>query len=391
MSLGGETNRKKHILFFAEKLYGGGVEKILQVILRNFDYEKYDVTLYSSLDEPLRVGFYPQHIRHYHYFSSTESGIFATIAAKICNKIKLLVYYHLPPEWFYRFFIRRTYDVGIAFIEGYATRILSGAPKSMKKLAWVHTDMESNHWTKVSWISAEEEKKAYRNSFGRIVCVSDVVKQKMVHLCGSDNNISVLHNPIEREVVRKRAQESIELPFAHKAHHAKIITMGSLINIKGYDRLLRVVKKLHNEAVGFELNILGEGPLKSELELFINQNSLSNSVHLLGYKENPYPYLQNSDLYVCSSYAEGYNTAITEALVLGKAVVSTECSGAKEQLGEHNEWGICTPNTEEGLYEGIKQMLSNDTLEYYTRQAQIRGQMFTLEESMTAIYKLIDE
>lgn len=100
--------------------------------------------------------------------------------------------------------------------------------------------------------------------------------------------------------------------------------------------------------------------------------------------------MKNADIYVCSSIAEGYNTAITEALILGRPVVSTECSGVKEQLGDDNEWGICCSNSEEGLYEGLKEMLTDDNMLHYTRQACKRGTHFTLELSMNEIYKLIE-
>ena len=110
----------------------------------------------------------------------------------------------------------------------------------------------------------------------------------------------------------------------------------------------------------------------------------------MGFQNNPYPYIAVSDIYVCSSYAEGYNTAITEALVLGKAVVSTECSGLKEQLRNNNKYGICTPNTDEGLYEGLKQMLNDSTLNHYTMMARERGKYFSLEASMDKIYRLIE-
>ena len=51
---------KKRIAIFAEKLYGGGVEKILQIICGNFDYTRYDVTLYASRREAMPIGTYPE-------------------------------------------------------------------------------------------------------------------------------------------------------------------------------------------------------------------------------------------------------------------------------------------------------------------------------------------
>ncbi len=381
---------KKKIAFFVEKLYGGGVEKILQIILRNFDYEQYDVTLYSSSGEELREDFYPLGIKHYHYFLPNGYGKLQNLWVKVNNKLRLFIYYHLSPSVFYRLFIRKKYDVGIAFIEGYATRILSGAPKSMKKISWVHIELETFPWTKIAYRNDDEEIDCY-HQMNKVVCVSKIVKEQADKRFNVSSVSTVIYNPIEQKKIKKNSLDVISPVQKNIRFDYRLISIGTLNKRKGQIRLLYALKQLIDEGYSLELWLLGEGDEKETLLRYIQDNNLLDNISLIGYKDNPYPYLRESDIYVCSSYAEGYNTAITEALVLGKAVVSTECSGVKEQLGEHNEYGICTPNTEEGLYEGIKLMLTGNNLEYYTQQAEIRGKDFSLDNSMKEIYRLIDE
>ena len=79
----------------------------------------------------------------------------------------------------------------------------------------------------------------------------------------------------------------------------------------------------------------------------------------MGYKENPYKYLAKCDLFVCSSYSEGFSTAVTEALILGIPVVTTYVSGMTELLGD-NEYGIITSNDEISLYEAIKLLINDE-------------------------------
>ena len=173
--------KRKRIAIFAEKLYGGGVEKILQIVCRNFDYHRYDLTLYCSRKEEVPIGTYPEHLKIQYIFDGGNGPV-----AKIKNKLKLLVYYNFSPAAYYRLFIRERYDVGIAFIEGYATRFLSGAPNGMKKIAWLHTDIENNHWTDVSYQGWNEEKACYQ-IFDKIVCVSSVVEKKAHEILGVEN------------------------------------------------------------------------------------------------------------------------------------------------------------------------------------------------------------
>lgn len=371
---------KKRIAIFAENLYGGGVEKILQIICGNFDYTRYDVTLYASRREAMPVGTYPESLTIKYIFSN-GNGFWS----KLKNKIKLLVYYHCSPSFYYKLFIRETYDVGIAFIEGYATRFLSGAPKEMKKIAWLHTDIENNHWTDVAFHDRTDEKACYQ-AFATVVCVSNIVEKRAKEFLELTNTM-VLQNPIETEKIHELSNDAMGVP---KQHGLRIVSIGSLIQVKGYDRLLKAVKKLKADNMDFELLILGDGVERGTYETYIEKNNLNDNVKLIGFVDNPYPLLKSADVYVCSSYAEGFNTAITEALVLGRAIVATEVSGVREQLGLSCEYGIIIENSEDGIYSGLKQMMQPGCIEYYQSQAKKRGKTFSLDNQMCKIYNLIE-
>lgn len=379
--------KKKHIAIFAEKLYGGGVEKILQIICRNIDLGRYDLTLYSSNIETIPSGCYPDNINHVHYFCTvSQTDNFINKLIKLAyNKIKLFCYYHFSPTFYYKLFIRQNYDVGIAFIEGYATRFLSGAPESMKKIAWIHTDIIKNHWTKVAYRNTVEEIQSYTH-FNKIVCVSKIVESQ-AKKCLNLNSTIVLHNPIESDIILQKSKV-FEVP--QKRHIVRFVSLGSLMPVKGYDRLIEVAKRLSNDGTDFELLILGEGKEREKLTNLIKQYNLEKEVQLIGYLDNPYPYLKSADIYICSSIAEGFNTAITESLILGKAIVSTEVSGVREQLGENAEYGIITDNSTAGLYNGIKQMLEPNMISHYQNQARKRSSCFNLEQQMNKIYNLIE-
>lgn len=381
----------KKIIFITENLYGGGVQRILQIICKHFDYSNYEITLYTVREDNPDYIIFPSNITFKYIFDTIKPGqtSLQKFYINIKNKIKLLVYYHLSPRFFYKLFINEKTDVAIAFIEGYATRLVSGFPNNIRKIAWLHTDIINNHWSKIAYKNIIDEKKAYE-TMEQIVCVADTVKRQFDKTFNLTNKSIIIHNPIDSEYIKNLSSEMTGKYDNDRNNCHILITIGALIDVKGYHRLLNIAKRLMYENLNFKLWIIGEGYKHKEFELFIQENKLSSHVKLLGFQTNPYKYIKAADIYVCSSYAEGYNTAITEALVLGKPVVSTECSGVKEQLGENNEYGICTPNTEEGLYEGIKQMLDEKTLNLYTQKAKERGKDFTLEASMNKIYQLIE-
>lgn len=375
---------KKRIAIFAEKLYGGGVEKILQIICGNFDYTRYDVTLYASRREAMPIGTYPESLTIKYIFSNGNG-----FGSKLKNKIKLLVYYHCSPSIYYLLFIRETYDVGVAFIEGYATRFLSGAPKKMRKIAWVHIELKTFHWTDVAYHSRQEEIQCYQN-LDKIVCVSQTVKSQVDCLFGRPDSTIVLYNPIEKEKILTLSEEELPEEYKNRKHQIRMVSLGTLNKRKSYDRLLVAFNRLIKDGWDTELMILGCGEEQDSLQSYIKENGLEDYVYMVGFVHNPYPFVKSADIYVCSSYAEGFNTAITEALVLGRAIVSTEISGVREQLGPSCEYGIIIENSEDGIYSGLKQMMQPGCIEYYQSQAKKRGKTFSLDNQMRKIYNLME-
>ena len=127
------------------------------------------------------------------------------------------------------------------------------------------------------------------------------------------------------------------------------------------------------------------------LEAYIRENKIENSAKLLGFRKNPYNLMHAADLLVCSSIFEGFSTFITEGLILGKPIVTTDVSGMRELLG-NSEYGLITENDDEAFYEGVKRMLTEPGLmEYYTEQAKIRGRDFKCEQLVRKTEAFLEE
>ena len=186
----------KKVAFFVNSLSGGGAEKILQTLLNRWNGNRWQVVVYSIRKEDIPAG-YPRNVSVRFLFDALreEDGPWARLLVKIRNGLKLLVYRHFPPSVFYRLFIRGTYDVEAAFIEGYATRIAAGSPHAgSRKLAWVHIDLAANHWTLPAYRNAEEEKAVYRR-FDTVACVSRNVRDSLLELVGPLRDARVVYNP----------------------------------------------------------------------------------------------------------------------------------------------------------------------------------------------------
>lgn len=147
---------------------------------------------------------------------------------------------------------------------------------------------------------------------------------------------------------------------------------------------------MRNNKYPVHLYILGTGPLQSEMENYIRSYELQDAVTMLGYQTNPYKYVAKCDLFVCSSFAEGFSTAMTEALIVGIPVCTVEVSGMREMLGD-NEYGIITDNKDEALYDAIERLLSDPKLlKYYKEKAIERGKMFSTDITVKKVEDLFE-
>ena len=134
----------------------------------------------------------------------------------------------------------------------------------------------------------------------------------------------------------------------------------------------------------------GHGAVLSVAEQVIDEHLL-DSVQLLGFRDNPYPYMAAADLYVCPSYVEGFSTVVSEAVVLETPVVTTDCSGMREILGD-SEYGLITQNTEESLFEGLRTMLDKpEVYQYYQQRVRERAPFFYMEERLKAYEEILDQ
>ncbi len=396
---------KKKVLFLIHALGAGGAEKILVNIANGMDKTKYDVTVMAVVNTGVFRRSFNEDVKYKYIFnfpfkSKKKVGKSEDLAnpgnplAKANSLIKLVAKLYtfmwkvMPIKLFYKLMIREEYDVEIAFLEGICAKIISGSTnKKSKKIAWIHVDMINHKKSEAAFRNRKVEYDCY-NKFDNVICVSQTVRSKFIKKFDfNPNKVSVRYNPIDKEEIIEKSKE--EVTDLTKPNKFVFCTIGRLVTQKGYDRLIRVHKKLIDLGIDYELWIIGEGNKRQELEEYINENNLNSSIKLLGFKVNPYKYLRLADAFVCSSRAEGFSTVASEAVVLEKTIVTVNCSGMHELLGSNGEFGIITENDEDSLFEGMKNMLTNsDTYEKYKKMIIKRKDMFDYKEAIKNIEDL---
>ena len=362
------------ILFLIHDLGQGGAEKVLVNLVNNMDCSRFDITVMTLFDSGENRQFLKKRVKYKTWCKKMIPG----------NSHLMKI---LSPEQLHKLIIKEHYDIEIAYLEGPCARVISGCvDPSVKKLAWIHIEQHTAERAAASFRSIAEAKACYRR-FDRIICVSQTVKQDFEQALQIPVPHEVLYNTNESDKIVRLSQEDVEQGMIG-SDEIKLVGVGKLLKSKGFDRVIRIVKRLKEQGYPIHFYVLGDGPERSNLQEYIQQNGLERNVTLLGYQLNPYKYIAKCDLFVCASFAEGFSTAATESLIIGIPVCTVEVSGMKEMLGENNEYGLVVENNDKDLYQGIKRFIVEPgLLEYYRKQAEMRGKDFSTKKTVKAVEK----
>lgn len=378
------------LLFVIDSLNSGGAEKVLINILKRLDYKKLEVELLLLFSEGVYLKEIPKEIKVNKVFWGNGNEYFKKkpqlfkIFYKLYRKFLIGLIKICPSlmRAIYKLVIHKKYDIEIAFVEGITSYVvLSSTNIKSKKILWIHTDI-----LKRRTMSRSKEKRVF-SKMNQIICVSEGAKESILKLYPEFyEKVKVIYNPIDSFEIITKSKAII----ASKKEKITLISIGRLDYAKGFDILLKAHKILINEGVDHELIIVGEGKERGKLQKLIVELNVVNTAKLLGYKENPYVYLKNADIFVMSSRYEGFPLVLAEALILEKPIVATRCTGIKEIL-EDGKYGILVEVEDiRSLKEGIQKMIINDELRNeYRLKAIKRKNFFYIDEVMKKINGVI--
>ncbi len=191
-----------------------------------------------------------------------------------------------------------------------------------------------------------------------VIAVSGALKESMVRLGVDPGKIRVIPNGINAEVfhlmdrdeARRKLNLPPEVPF--------LVSVGALIRSKGHLTLIRAFAKIALRHPELKLYILGEGPLRSDLESLIRELQLQDTVRLLGKRPNHElaHWFNAAEVSLLTSEREGWPNVLTESLACGTPVVATRVGGVPEIL-HSRELGIVVDQTVDSIADGLERAL----------------------------------
>ncbi len=165
----------------------------------------------------------------------------------------------------------------------------------------------------------------------------DMLHELCAHNLFSARKSTAIYNFVDSCRVRRLAESPTGHPWfdsKEKFEQKIILSVGRLTDQKHYSLLIDSFARLP-KSENLKLVILGEGPLRHDLQSQSNRLGLSRLVSLPGWTANPYAFMRRADLFILSSIYEGLPIVLIEALACGCKIVSTDCpTGPREILDQ---------------------------------------------------------
>jgi glycosyltransferase involved in cell wall biosynthesis len=172
--------------------------------------------------------------------------------------------------------------------------------------------------------------------FNRVVPLSIQLKNECLAFGVPERKISYIQNGVDlTEVEQFRKTKQIK-----NATNKKIIGfIGQMIPRKNIKDLLDIFEATHNKVPNIELQILGDGESRAEMEIYAKTLSSFDDIHFLGFRYDRMEYLKQFDIFAMTSKDEGIPRCLMEAMGMELAVAAYDIAGI-DQLISHNETGL---------------------------------------------------
>lgn len=394
---------KKQLLFVIESLTLGGAEKSLVTLLNLLDYSKYDVDLilfaqggpFQSL-LPREVNLLP--VPDYFAYNGipwTKVGQKLKEPDKLVAQLRYSValrtgkHNHIEKAvllWqaSHRCFevLPKEYDVAIAYAQGVPTFFVAKKVKAKKKAAWINV----TYLPKGKYL---DYIKPMYGCFDYVNAVSESVVGQMQNAFDiPDSKTVMIKDILDVDFAHKMAEMESDICSVMTGRGAKILTVGRLAEMKGYDLAIDAAKLLKESGVDFTWYALGEGGLRSELEARIEEDNVKDRFILLGSRTNPYPFFKACDLYVQTSRFEGFGITLAEAKMFQKPIVTTNFDAVGAQfINEKN--GLIVDISAQAIADGIIRMLT-DTQLRDTCVANLSKEKIGNTEEIEKFYRIVE-
>jgi len=215
-----------------------------------------------------------------------------------------------------------------------------------------------------------------------VIAVSDGVKDDLIGFAKlSPDKIKVIYNPVITPELFQKAREPVSHTWFAPNSPPVILGVGRLTKQKDFPTLLKAFALVRKE-IDSRLVILGEGEERKNLEKLAKELGIEEFLWMPGFVDNPYKYMSKASVFVLSSIYEGFGNVLVEALALGCPVISTDCPSGPSEILENGKYGkLVSVRKSEDLAKAILDIIRSPKL--INQAGAERAGMFEVDKIAT--------
>ena len=249
----------------------------------------------------------------------------------------------------------KSYRTAVNYAQWVAPHYMLKLIRAERYIQYVHTDLCSSF----DLFPRDRYKNALRK-IDLFVCVSKAAEGSLHALYPfSRGKTKVVYNPYDFSKLKELGERTSGVSLADDT--VNIVSVGRLHRAKGFLRAQKVACRLKGQGLKFRWYVIGDGEERGILEDRIKRDKLEDTFILLGASDNPFPILKKADIAALVSHYEGYGLSILEAKMFNLPIIATDFPAAREIITDCIE-GIIVPNSEQGIEEGLKRLISDGDL-----------------------------
>lgn len=245
------------------------------------------------------------------------------------------------------------YDCVVSWEEGFCNYLLALNVDAIDKIGYIHPD-----YSDAAFDAATDS--SILGALDKIAVVSDSARHSLIRaLPEFADKVVRVNNVLDIAYIRGRA--SVDITDMDSSLFT-IVTVCRLQNVsKALDRAVRVSARLQEDGLRFRWYVIGEGADRRRIEALIRQKQLVGTFVLLGFRDNPYPYMRKADLFVLQSKYEGRPLVVDEAMIVGTPVLVTDYRSAREQVIDGTT-GFVVANECDAIASRLRDVIRNPEL-----------------------------
>lgn len=356
-------SEKKNILFIAEELDTNGAMMSLIALLKALSSYDYNLSLFlfkhggRLMNEiPDNVALLPERNYYKVYRLSLKDAMsFALKKFRLDLMLfRLLVSIQRKFNLYFRLWsflpkVPSIYDVACSYADGFVTPMMLRKVDAKRKCAWVH--IPYSKYPQLDYVYDALRK------VDICVPVSNDVTQDLFNILKCNVPTHVVHNLTDFEECQARASQPC--PDGRIDGVYRMVSVGRVTPQKFFDIIPSTALKLRDKGIRFEWYIIGNGDQYEALCAEVVSDGLNSSVHFIGARPNPMPWVKSADVVVIPSRYESWGMTVSEALCLGKAVITSDLPVFKEQITDGVN-GVMCHITADNLANAIEHILIDE-------------------------------